>query len=1044
MRVPNISIYATSTYQLGNLTSDLQDANEVVSTQKRINKMSDDPVGLSQVLNLRTSVKNLDQIEKNVSTGKSWLSNVETSLDSVNDLILSAKTEANRLANASAGSDERKDAVERVNTIITQMVSLGNSQISGNYIFSGTDTDVKPLEYNENDTSQGVSYKGSKTAFSIKSDRDLNVKVGKVGSTTFWNDKIDINSTNNTIVFKEDTGHGTGSEKIMTAVVPDGTYDTSGLETAVKNAINTASAKNGYNVVYDVQYDSNDKKFTIKEDGSYTGFMRTEFMWDTGKDAYINNIKTSSNINPDDLDLKVLNKEALTIGTPEPAGTEPLRLKWDGDGNWLVENNPGYVMPSKISGTDSGFDIDLNESGFSDISMKLDKPAKQGDYVEFDIVPAKGDHSIGNEIGFNSDNTIYAPPVSDTKSASITDITIRDSTAGTDENDKIDFDEVNSDGLTNSLTATIPPGTYTDMDALSKAIETSMESASATAVTPNSIDYSVSYDPETSRFNIRENGSSLNELHLDWKSGTNAATSVGTTLGYYPMDDVITYPVSDNAVQGSITVDDTNNRLDFEEIDSSGVSSGVLKAIIPKGTYTSITGASGLSAAVKKAMETASAASGNSVTYDVAYDNTTHKFTIQKNAAAPALNELHLLWNTGPDSADSIGKTLGFDPDSDDNGGSGVTSYQSDTAPVLINFDSGNNIIDFNETNIDGIASDAQKIEIPTGDYTDLDDVASAIQTELRKASPNDVQYIVSYDDTSGKFMVKGSSSDIKGFDLLWKTGEDTDNSAGTLLGFDTSKDDSVSFSESDKDVVNIVIGSSNNKINFKETVSGDNGKSQSNLTASVKQKTYTSYDDLAHEVEKALETESRANGNKINYSVSWDSFTKKFTIKESGTDLDSFDLQWHSGADAPVSEGGTGNSIGSILGFDGGSDDIAKGVESTRPVEWGIFNTLVDFKQYLADNDTDGIERTIGRLETDYNSMTSNITDAGMKYSRLEVRDSITKESNLSLTERKSTIEDADMIESVMKLQSLQTAYQASLSATSKIMNISLVDYLK
>ncbi len=1042
MRVPNISTYATSTYQLGNLTNDLKDANEVVSTQKRINRMSDDPVGLSQVINLRTSLKNLDQIGKNVSMGKSWLSNVETSLNSVNDLILSAKTEANRLVNASAGADERQNAVKRIDDIINQIVSLGNSQVNGNYIFSGTDTNVKPLEYNDNDISPDVYYKGSDTDFSIKSDRNLNVKVGRSGKTTFWNDKIDINSTNNTIVFKEDNGHGTGSEKIMTAVVPDGTYDTSGIETAIRNALNKASATDGYNIKYDVKYNSNDKKFTIKEDGSYQGFMRTDFMWKTGKDAYINKIKTSYNINPDDLDLKVLNKEALTIGTPEPAGTKPLRLKWDGAGNWLVENNPGYVIPSKIPGTASHLDIDLNESGFSDISMKLDKPAEEGDYVQFEIVPAKGDHSIGHEIGFNADDTIYSPPVSDTKAVPVTDITI---SAGV--NDKIDFDEVAEQAgviTTNSLTATIPPGNYTDMDSLAKAIETSMEAASAAAPTPNTIDYSVSYDPDTSRFDIRENGSNLNELHMNWKSGANAATSAGATLGYYPLDDVITYPSSDNSVQSSITIDDTNNRLDFEEVDSSGNSSGVLKAIIPNGTYTNITGSSGLSAAIKKAMETASAASGNSVTYDVAYDDSAHKFTIQKNAAAPALNELHLLWNTGPDAAESIGKTLGFDPASDDTGGGIAAPYVSDTAPVLMTFDSTDNIIDFNETDIDGNISNAEKIAIPTGDYTNLDDVATEIQTALRNASPNNVNYIVSYDYTSGKFMIKGSSSSIKGFNLLWKTGENHDNNAADMLGYDKATDDSVLFSESDKDVVAIIIDSSNNKINFKEIIPGDNGKSESNLTASVKQKTYTSYTDLAHEVEKALETESRRNGNKIDYAVSWDSFTKKFSIKENGTSLDEFDLQWHSGDDAPLSQGGTGKSIGTILGFDGDADDVAKGVESERPVEWGIFNTLMDFKKYLSDNDTDGIERTIGRLETDYNVMTSNITDTGMKYSRLEVRDSITQEANLSLTKRKSMIEDADMIESVMKLQSLQTAYQASLSSTSKILNISLVDYLK
>ncbi|MCF6248779.1 MAG: flagellar hook-associated protein 3, partial [Desulfobacula sp.] len=66
MRVPNISIYVNSTHRLGNLTSDLQQASKVVSTQKQINEISDDPLGLSQVLSLKNSIGNLEQIEQNV------------------------------------------------------------------------------------------------------------------------------------------------------------------------------------------------------------------------------------------------------------------------------------------------------------------------------------------------------------------------------------------------------------------------------------------------------------------------------------------------------------------------------------------------------------------------------------------------------------------------------------------------------------------------------------------------------------------------------------------------------------------------------------------------------------------------------------------------------------------------------------------------------------------------------------------------------------------------------------------------------------------
>jgi len=291
--------------------------------------------------------------------------------------------------------------------------------------------------------------------------------------------------------------------------------------------------------------------------------------------------------------------------------------------------------------------------------------------------------------------------------------------------------------------------------------------------------------------------------------------------------------------------------------------------------------------------------------------------------------------------------------------------------------------------------------------------------------------------------MIKGSDENITGFDLLWNSGDNTANSAAEMLGFDQTSDDSVRFSESDTEIINLVIDASNNKIDFKETIKEGGGEIATSLTASVRAKTYTSYADLAGQVEIALEAESKRNGNKIDYSVSWDDVTKKFTIKENGTKLEAFNLQWQTGKNAPLSVGGTGQSIGTILGFDP-LDDLETPVKSNSETDWGIFNTLIDLKGYLSDNDRDGIERSIGRLELNFNNMTSRIVDVGMKYSRLDVRETITTEIRLSLKERKSMIEDTDIIESIMNIKNIEAAYQAALSSTAKILNLSLVDYLK
>jgi flagellar hook-associated protein 3 len=1023
MRVPNISIYANATYNLGGLTSDLQNANEVMATQKRINSISDDPIGLSQVLDLKVSIGNLDQIEKNVNMGISWLKGTENALGSANDLILDAKTQVSRLINASMSASEREDAIGGINSIIEQIVTLGNTQINGSYIFGGTDTDTLPLTYNKNENPPEIVYNGNNTAFEIKTDKQVTVPVGGDGKAVFWTDAVEINLTNNTIMFKEDNGHGSASEKIMKATIADGTYTKDQLEVAVKNALNDLSSTQGYGMTYEVSYDGDSKQFSIGEDGTYDGFLRTEFMWETGEDAYLAQISASPSINPDDIDVKINRPDALTIDTPQPQGSEPFRLIWQGDDTWAIANNPGYtIIPSTISGSDTSIGIDLNESGTPDITITLDKPVStKGEYIEFEIVSAQGDHSLGHEIGFNQDNSIYAPPTSDSNAVFVTDLDI------TLANRTIAFSE---DGGVTTLYAIIPVLNYTDMDTLSTAIKDAMELA-------GSVNYAVSYDPKESRFNIREDGTSLDELILVWSDPLASATA--KTLGYYPQDDTISYPSSDSMTQLHITLDSTNNKIAFQETDiATGTPSGTLWATVPEGTYKDM---AAFTVAVETAMEDASLW-GYSVDYDVAYDDATNLFSIGHSGGG--LSDLDLLWGTASGN-NSIGNILGFDAVNDTGGGLGP-AYSGDNEMVLMSFDNTNNAIDFEEVSIDGTISEEISVRIPEGEYTDLDDVATEMQKALREDSPNGIKYEVSYDYAAGEFMIKGSDANLKEFSLLWQTGENRDQSADELLGF--YGDDRVSFSESDEPVVNITITAANNKIDFKEVLKGNEGKDVDTLTAFIKidppatSKTYTSHSQLALDVEKALEEESYKNGNKIDYSVSWDVHTKDFTIKENGTQLAQFDLAWQTGENAPLASGGTGQSIGGILGFDA-EDDLAAPVESEREVEWGIFNTLIDLNQYLKDNDTDGIERTLGRIDAHFNSMISKIVEIGNNYSRLEIRDKITTENSLSLTERRSTIEDADIIEALMNLQAIDTAYQASLSSSAKIMKLSLVDYL-
>ena len=180
MRVANKTIYDAVTYNLSNCTQEMNKANEIVSTGKRINNLSDDPVGLTQALNVRSAISNIEQMQRNISLGNSWLASSESALTQVEDIISDTKVLCIQMANATIGSAERLSAAGTVQNMLDEIISLANTNVAGSYIFSGSKTDTTPF-------SSDGTYNGNNNAFTVKIGKDATVEVGSDGDAVFGN-----------------------------------------------------------------------------------------------------------------------------------------------------------------------------------------------------------------------------------------------------------------------------------------------------------------------------------------------------------------------------------------------------------------------------------------------------------------------------------------------------------------------------------------------------------------------------------------------------------------------------------------------------------------------------------------------------------------------------------------------------------------------------------------------------------------------------------------------------------------------------------------
>nr|WP_281282537.1 flagellar hook-associated protein FlgL [Paenibacillus piri] len=131
---------------LNNNLTRMDNLQNQLATGKRINKPSDDPVGISFSLRYRSELALNDQHQRNVDGAISFLDYTDTMLDQAGSVIQRARELA--VAGATGtNSEESMNAIKiEINQLNEQLLGIANSRFNGKYVFNGQKTDLKPFE----------------------------------------------------------------------------------------------------------------------------------------------------------------------------------------------------------------------------------------------------------------------------------------------------------------------------------------------------------------------------------------------------------------------------------------------------------------------------------------------------------------------------------------------------------------------------------------------------------------------------------------------------------------------------------------------------------------------------------------------------------------------------------------------------------------------------------------------------------------------------------------------------------------------------------
>ena len=163
----------------------LQDKlSQQMSTEKKVNRPSDDPIVAIRSLRLRTNVNQITQYyDKNAKDADSWLEVTEGALESMNDVITDMYDKCVKGSNEDLTLEDRKIILTALEELRNEVYATGNSDYAGRYVFTGYRTDT-PLTFLED----------TKEKYNITEQLDAT----KIDSITYveTGDILDINGTN--------------------------------------------------------------------------------------------------------------------------------------------------------------------------------------------------------------------------------------------------------------------------------------------------------------------------------------------------------------------------------------------------------------------------------------------------------------------------------------------------------------------------------------------------------------------------------------------------------------------------------------------------------------------------------------------------------------------------------------------------------------------------------------------------------------------------------------------------------------------------------
>ncbi len=221
MRISTSQMFNRSLANIQDVNAELQNTQLQLSSGKRVQTPSDDPVAATRILQINQDLDLVSQYQRNIDLVENRLRQEDDLLAGVNDIVIRIRELTIQAGDGAQNEDDKLFLAAEIKERLSQLVGMMNSQDpSGEFIFAGFQGSTRPFEQNK---SGQYEYQGDEGQRKLQIDTSVTIASNDSGKAVF----VDIEAAEKTFFTHVNPNNASVPPAVITTgqVIDQAEYD---------------------------------------------------------------------------------------------------------------------------------------------------------------------------------------------------------------------------------------------------------------------------------------------------------------------------------------------------------------------------------------------------------------------------------------------------------------------------------------------------------------------------------------------------------------------------------------------------------------------------------------------------------------------------------------------------------------------------------------------------------------------------------------------------------------------------------------------------